>query len=373
MNTIFLSYAESHSIKWVNALAEKGHKVYFIIQRNKNNHVEWVDPRVTVITLPFSGKIGYILNAPFLKALERKIKPDICNVHYMSGFGTMARLAKLKTIVASVWGADVYDFPYKNKICMQIIRKNLLNAKIICSTSNCMAAQVRKLIGSRRDIIVTPFGVDIDTFSNDDSDKKDDESIVIGNVKVLNPKYGIDDLLKAFALLRDELKSDPVNEHIADILRCHIYGDGEQRHELEELAKDLDIDKFVTFFGEIAHSAVPEALKTIDIFCATSVLDSESFGVSVVEAESMGLPVVVTDVDGFKEVVEDGMTGIIVERENISSIKDALLRLVLDPNERIQMGKNGRKRVETLYDFKNNVTQMESAYARAKEQGDQNE
>ena len=63
---------------------------------------------------------GYYLNAPLLQRLAEKIKPDVVNAHYASGYGTLMRRAKLKNTVLSVWGSDVYDFPYKNRLFMWI-------------------------------------------------------------------------------------------------------------------------------------------------------------------------------------------------------------------------------------------------------------
>ena len=57
--------------------------------------------------------------------------------------------------------------------------------------------------------------------------------------------------------------------------------------------------------GKIPNEKVPEALNKLDIFCVTSILNSESFGVAVVEAMACEVPVVATDVDGFREVVDE--------------------------------------------------------------------
>ncbi len=362
MKILFLSYAESHSIKWVNALCDRGHQVYFVIQKNVVNKKADVNKKIKIFELPFEGKKGYILNSYALKKLVKKIDPDVVNVHYASGYGTMARLAGIKKELLSVWGSDVYDFPYKNRFCMYIIKKNLLHAKQIASTSNCMASQVKKIIYDKKKITVTPFGIDIEKFSPERFKEKSDATIVIGNIKVISPKYGIDDLIKAFELLRKDLLSTEGNKYIAQKIRCVIYGPGEQRDELIKMVKDKGLEEYIKFPGEIEANEVPEKLSGIDIFCATSVLDSESFGVSVVEAEAMEIPVVVTDVDGFREVVEDGITGIIVKRRNINEIYMALKKLVLDEELRHKMGKNGRKRVIEKYNFEDNVTIMEKIY-----------
>lgn len=242
---------------------------------------------------------------------------------------------------------------------MRIIKKNLLYADKIASTSNCMAKQVKKLLDSDSiDIGITPFGVDIEKFSRK-SGYKTKENIYIGNIKTLAPKYGISDLIKAVSILRSDLEREDLKD-IADKIKLFIYGDGNQKEELINLVQQYNLQKVVEFKGKIPNRDVPKALEELDIFCVTSI--QESFGVSVVEAMAMELPVVATDVDGFKEVVDNGVTGIVVERKNSLEIAKALKKLILNENMRLEMGKRGRERVLELYDWERNVDVMEKLY-----------
>lgn len=363
MKIIFLSAANNvHTVRWVNALAERGHNVHLVFQRNHRPSDNKISDKVILHCLKYSGNIGYFLNSIELNRLYKEINPDIVNAHYASGYGTLARLAKLKPLILSVWGSDVYDFPYQSKFNMRIIKKNLLYADKIASTSYCMANQVRRLLGSDYiDIEVTPFGVDIEKFSRKISVKKNGEKICIGNIKTLAPKYGIIDLIKAIKILKERLEKNGLTD-ISNRIIAHIYGDGKQREEIIELIKQLQLKDTVELKGRIPNPEVPMALEKMDIFCVTSVLDSESFGVAAVEAMAMELPVVATDVDGFKEVVADGNTGIIVERKNPVAIAEALEKLVLNEELRIKMGRNGRKRVVELYDWNKNVDTMLELY-----------
>ena len=112
--------------------------------------------------------------------------------------------------------------------------------------------------------------------------------------------------------------------------------------------------------GKIPNNKVPNVLSQFDIFCAMS--QRESFGVSLVEAMSMKKPVVASNVDGFKEVIDNEITGIIVDKNDTVQCKEALKRLILDEVLREKMGENGRKRVLKFYDWEKNVDYMESIY-----------
>ena len=300
------------------------------------------------------------MNANELKKAYNSIKPDIVNAHYASGYGTLARISKMRPLVLSVWGSDVYEFPYKNKFSMKIIIDNLKYADKIASTSKSMANQVRKLLKDKnKKIEITPFGVDIEQFSNK-SNTKDKDNITIGTIKSLTPPYGIDDFIKSIKILKENLKTNGYEE-LSNKITAKIYGDGHLRGELQDLIIKLDLEHTVSLEGKIPNIKVPLALKEFDIFAATSVVN-ESFGVSVVEAMSMELPVVATDVPGFREVVDDGKTGDIVEKNNPEAIAEALEKLVLDSELRKIYGQRGRNKVEKLYNWDDNVNKMIEIY-----------
>lgn len=358
---LFLANAASiHTVRWVNALSDRNHEVHLVYKYDDKPIDNKINDKVILHQLKYSGTKGYFLNVIRMKRLLRKIKPDIVNAHYASGYGTLARLSKLNPLILSVWGSDVYDFPYQSTFKMKLVTKNLLYADAIASTSHCMAEQVEKLLPSyNREIQVTPFGVDVNKFCSENNYNDSLNSIKIGTIKTLAPKYGIDDLIKSIRLLIDNLVEKGLEE-IASKIKVHIYGDGKQKIELEELIHNLNLNDIVHLKGRIPNDEVPNALKELDIFCLTSVF--ESFGVSAVEAMAMKVPIVATDVDGFKEVIKTEETGFIVERNDLKTLAEKIEKLVLDKELRKYMGAQGRKRVLELYNWENNVNTMVELY-----------
>lgn len=357
MKIFFVGPANSeHIVRWVNALTERGHKVYLASLANHPASSE-INIKISIYKLRIKGMKGYYLNTIQLRRLIKKISPDIINVHYASGYGTLMRWAKIDNAILSVWGSDVYEFPYKNKICNRIIKKNLLYAKRIASTSYCMAEQIEKLIGHTKRIDITPFGIELKEY-NIKKDKTTDK-IIIGCVKTLEPNYGIDYLIKSIRILIDSL-NEKGNKEVANKIRCKIYGNGSQKQQLENLIETEKLHDIVTLEGKIPHSVVAQKLQEMDIFVALS--NKESFGVAALEASAVGLPVVLSDADGFKEVEEDGVTGIIVEKQSPMKAAEALEKLVMDEKLRYCMGTEGRKRVEERYDWNRCVDVMEELY-----------
>ena len=184
---------------------------------------------------------------------------------------------------------------------------------------------------------------------------------MIGTVKKLEWKYGIDTLIQAFALVTTPQGGVP------PILR--LVGEGELKAQLQALAAKLGVSERVQFVGPVPHAQVPDQLRGFDVFVAASRLDSESFGVAVIEASSCGLPVVVTRAGGLPEVVLEGKTGLIVERENPHALASALQALVEDPALRDRLGRCGRAHVRANYEWDLCVQRMIDVYRHALQHG----
>lgn len=345
-----------HTRKWCNGLAERGIEVNLISQQIP---MEGYHKDVIFHSLPFKGAKGYILNILALRKIIKKIKADVLNVHYASGYGTLANLAGLRDYIISVWGSDVYDFPASSTLKKKLITANLNKASIICSTSEVMGHHVKNYFNLRSglDIEITPFGVDIDKFKPDKIKKEN--VIHIGTVKTLRPKYGIDLLIKAFSTL--------VNDMGMKNIRLDIAGVGYLKDELVTLTKELKIEDKVKFWGWVENNEVPLFLNKLDVYVAPSTLDSESFGVAIVEASSCGVPVIVTNVGGLPEVVIANVTGIVVPPNDYQAISSALRKLLSAPELAKNMGDEGRKHVLNKYSWNKCVDKMIAVYKRVLE------
>lgn len=355
MKIAFVSAARSiHTVKWVNFLAERGHEVRLYSLPDHENKLGNIDPRVTVVYLKKGGFSGYFSNEGQLRREIRQFHPDIVNSHYASGYGTLTMLSRVHPLLLSVWGSDVYDFPLKSPLHKQLVKRNLEKADAVASTSRVMADRVRRVLGYRRPIFITPFGVDTKLFSSSESHKNAD-SICFGTVKALEDKYGMDYLIRAFAMVKKRLPET------ADVT-LKIYGKGSRQQALQGLIDSLGLSECAQLCGAVPNTEVPDIIRKMDIFCLPSTLDSESFGVSAVEAMSCGIPVVCSDVDGFRETVEDGVTGYLVPRCDEKALADKMYDLAVNPQLCEMFGQAGRERVLRLYDFSKNVEEMEGFY-----------
>lgn len=346
-----------HLQRWAFALVARGHEVCVISQHRCDAAL--LPAAAKLIWLSHEGERGYFTNAFSLWRELRLWRPHLLNVHYASGYGTTAALVGYRATLLSVWGSDVYDFPYESHFKKWLLQRNLRKATAIASTSYAMARQVQRMTPDRYEVEVTPFGVDLKSFASNQVSRIPGV-LTLGIVKTLAPKYGVDLLLHAFAGLMTD------GEVLAKeaVLRLLVVGDGPQRDELLSLSKQLGIAEHTEFVGAVAHSEVPKWLNRLDIYAAPSRLDSESFGVAVIEASACSLPVVVSDVGGLPEVVRNEETGIVVLRNDVPALQTALKRLVLDAELRKRLGHNGRAHVARDYEWSHCVSLMEQCYRR---------
>ncbi|MCI7165244.1 MAG: glycosyltransferase [Butyricimonas virosa] len=348
-----------HTQRWANSLVNRDIDIYIFSLSKYDKKL--YDPRISIYDYGYDrkdtniygynwNKLRYLFSIKKIKKIIREIQPDILHAHYASSYGLLGALCNFHPYIISVWGTDVFDFPRFSSLHRFSFQFALNKADIILSTSHIMAEETQKY--TSKTILETPFGIDPKVFYNRKYDR-DFKEIVIGTVKTLDPKYGIDILILAFKLLCEEIRSVS--------LKLYIVGEGEQRGELEKLVGE---NNNVIFMGHQSHEKIPILLNRMDIYAALSKFDSESFGVAIIEASACELPVVVSDVGGLPEVVSDGETGIVVGKNDIQGAKEALKELVLNHKLREKMGKAGRDYVLKRYTWDDNVNLMMSIYKR---------
>lgn len=339
---IVANASSTHTIRWANALYEKGYAVTLVTQHPP---ISGLKKEVALINLPYKGMKGYFLNVFELRRLYFEIMPDVIHAYFASGYGTLLANTRLNYYI-SVWGSDVYIYPKKNLINKLLLMRSLEKATYIFSTSEAM--KVETLNYTSKPIHVIPFGVDVRKY---DKESLANNQITIGIAKVLDEIYGIDILIKAFSKVKKASSKD---------VRLRIAGDGPSRQALETLTNKLGISESVEFLGWLDLDCIAEFYKSLDVFCVPSY--SESFGVVAVEAGAASLPSVVSDVGGLPEVVLNNETGYVVPAGDVESFADKIFILIEDESLRDRLGKAARERVESHYQWNVNVDEMSKYY-----------
>lgn len=354
MKICYLSDANSiHTKKMCRFFIDKGYDVSII----SLNDGEIPGAKVYSMELKIDKnkstikKLNYLNQIRNIKKIIDDINPDIIHAHYASSYGLIGRFINRKPYILSVWGSDIYDFPKKSIIHKYIIKSNLKSADVLMSTSNVMKKETEKY--TEKEILVTPFGVDTNKFKPFNN-KRNDNCIVIGTIKSLEDKYGIDYLIKAFNIVKNK---NP-NKNI--ILK--IAGVGSKLENYKKLVQELSLEKYVEFLGFIDQNEIIKRFNEFDIACFPSTLDSESFGVAAVEAQACGTSLIVSDVDGLKESTNPGVTSLMVRRKSVNDLAEKLELLIENSDLRKELSLNGRKYVLDNYDMNKNFSLIDNCY-----------
>jgi len=161
------------------------------------------------------------------------------------------------------------------------------------------------------------------------------EEIIIGTVGRLSVEKGHRNLLKAFALIQNNIP----------LSRLIVVGDGEEKLGLLHLADKLGIKERVTFTGY--KEEVLPYYQLFNLFVLPSL--TEGIPLALLEALAMSKPVIASRVGGIPEIIESGKTGVLLEPGNSQLLAEAILDLINNKPKADLLGFNGRKMVEEKF------------------------
>jgi glycosyltransferase involved in cell wall biosynthesis len=328
--------------------------------------------RVAQTRVNFWGKfarvavMAHYLEAQYRSTLAaiRERGGDVIHAHWAIPTGPAAvhaaRRLKLPSVI-TMHGGDVYvnpeqgyDFPTRWYV-RPALRWTLRHAGALTAiTEDCRQHALRAGAPDRAVHLVFN-GTDLRRFSpaptgNGAVDSRFGPHMIFA-CRQLFPRKGIRFLIEAAAALKPRYPD----------LKVVVAGDGFERPELIHLAESLGIARDVTFLGWVPNAELPPYYRA----AAVSVIPSleEGFGIPAAEAMGCQTPVVASDAGGLPEVVEDGVTGLIVPRGDSAALAQAIGALLADPARRVQMGRAGRERALRLFDWDRTAEQLERIYA----------
>jgi len=128
-----------------------------------------------------------------------------------------------------------------------------------------------------------------------------------------------------------------------------LVGDGDDRPRLEQIARDLGVSEHAYFLYGLAPEQLFACYANCDVFALPS--RGEGFGLVFLEAMALAKPVVGGAHGGIPDIVEDGVTGLLVPHGNIERLAEALETILSNPTRAREMGARGRDRLEKKFSF----------------------
>ncbi len=221
-----------------------------------------------------------------------------------------------------------------------------------------LAGQLVRKDGSVIPVAAVSNGVDLSQFRPGEKAKQP-TVVYVGRI---DPEKKVELVVRAF---REVLKKVPEAELL-------IAGDGVDRARLEELARELGLEKSVKFLGKVSSSELYQIYQQGWVFATASEIETQ--GIVLVEAAASGLPLVAVNRGAVAEVCQDGQNGFLIDvspRKNeskkqgrereISAISDALERILADRDLREKFSKKSLE-IAGEHDFERTLDKFENIY-----------
>jgi len=301
---ILADASSTHTLKWVKELI-KYFDVYVITLNGYTQEIETLLTKESIFSLnekvvTSGGNLKLILKYFEIKKIVEELQPTYINAHYLSSYGVLAALIKIKfkniKLIQSTWGTDVLVTPFTNNIKFSIAKFALSKADIITSDSYFMTDKIDEIYKNK---VTQTFPFGLEPFEIEESIQKD-EFLIFSN-RGLSENYNIDKIIEWFATLKDER------------YRLVIANDGELRIALEAQVKGLNLTKRVEFVGFLTDSQQRGYYRDAKYYI--SIPSSDSTAVSLLEAMRYGCCPIVSNLSANREWILDEVNGVYFKKD----------------------------------------------------------
>lgn len=327
---------------------------------------ELIEQGVTVYPLSYSRRSIlplYDIRTFFdIINLLRRVKPDIVHLH-------SSKMGVLGSIAARMLGVEkivftVHGWPHNEKRNKAVLFLFKIFSLITVMSSHKVIAVSKSIVKTRpfglyknkmtqiypsitvpkykerlkaREVILhkTQFG-------------KDDGFILLGIIGELTKNKGHETLIHAFQVVHSVYPNT----------RLICIGNGHMFPELNRLTRELDVDHLVAWIHDLNNAAI--FMKAFDIVVTASY--TEAFGYVPLEAGLAGVARVATDVGGLPEIIQNGITGLLVPRDNSRALVHALTTCIENKELREKLGKQAHESLEEFTDLKKMRTKIYEIY-----------
>ncbi len=289
--------------------------------------------------------------------------PRVLHVHYGVDclvYADVIRELKIPVCV-SFYGYDCTEFPKRFLgLGKTLLRKNVFgnpSVRAVLAMSEDMKADLLKAGCPEEKIIVHYYGIEAEHFFiKRETRNRDVVKFLI--ISGLFPKKGHTYLIDAFAQMSQTISAG---------VELHIVGDGPLYQSLQEKVAKTGLSNIFLHghvkYGSEEHKAY---LRDADVFVHPSVVspngDKEGIPGAVVEAMASGLPVISTYHAGIPSVVENDVTGLLVNEGDVVALKNAMTRFATDSVYRTKIAQQGQEHVLEQLDVVPKESELEDIY-----------
>jgi len=322
---------QEHRIyKEMLAMRERGHHLELVCQPQAQLVGRLRDQGFTVHDMPMAGHVNFLKSVAKIRTILRRGRFDVLNTHSRRDTliaGLAGRLAATPLIVRTrhlaIKPGSLLSYtwiPHRVTTVSDYVRNNLVKAgvrpdRVETIYSPVQAPPVVEHSSLRQELNLAP------------------DDVVVGCVAVMRAKKGHRVLLEAI----EPLIGQYPNLHLV------LVGSGSPTFEqVQARVAEKNLGGRVHLMG--TRRDVPNLLAGFDLFALAT--EQEASGTVFVEAAAAGLAVIGTDVGGVSEMLQNGVTGLLVPPRNPAALRDALKALIDDPQRRREMGLAGQRQFQ---------------------------
>jgi glycosyltransferase involved in cell wall biosynthesis len=340
---------------------ERFRSIIVVFDLQENHLIKKIqDAGITIIHIPVGRYYNFdaFKKAFILSKLMREYHIDIVQTyHFKSDFygAIIAYLTGVKHIISSK--RDVGDIKSKLHFLLNQKTSAIFDGYIAVADAVAEIVSLKEKVS--KDKIKTIYnGVDTEIFSIPDQNMIVEtrqklgiqpSDFVVGMVAALRPEKNYTSLFEAIKKVKETIKE----------IKVLIVGGGDLLDIYRQYTEELGISKEVIFTNW--SEDVTQYLRTFDVACLIPSRN-EGFSNSVIEKMAMGLPMIVTDVGGNAEAVIDGYNGIVIPKNNVDALSDAIIYLYENPEKRKEMGARSRQRIMEHFTLTKMVKSHEEYY-----------
>lgn len=347
---------ETQAVQSVSALRSRGYEIAVITtQQYDYPEVETVNDTI-VYRLPFHEVLrgrdpdAFIKLGRQVEAIRKDFAPSLIHVNLCGPSIAMHLETNKRSPVPTVVAIHT-DFSESGGMG-NLVRRALDEADWVTAVSNATLGDIRSMFPQIRDKSSCIYnGLVTENIEPRRSFRTDPPRVLcIGR---LIRKKGFDLALDAFSRVRDSFPTATLT----------IAGDGPERPALEQQADALNLGDSVSFAGWVKPEDVYDLVGQSTVIVIPS-RRREPFSLVAIEAALMARPVIAARTGGLEEVVVDGVTGYLVEKEDPQALADRLAELLSRPDLAASLGRNGRANMLRRYTIDANVAAYDALYRR---------
>ncbi|MEH2315879.1 MAG: glycosyltransferase family 1 protein [Nostoc sp.] len=258
----------------------------------------------------------------------------------------------------------IENIPLIASVRLAVEKEVLEIAERIVATSPQEKQHMRSLVSTQGNIDIIPCGTDIQRFGSIPREAAraelgiEKETKVVLYVGRFDPRKGIETLVRA--VNESGLRESNNFQLIIGGGSTPGNSDGIERDRIEQIVNELGMSDFTIFAGRLSQDILPTYYASADVCVVPS--HYEPFGLVAIEAMASGTPVVVSDVGGLQFTVVHEETGLLAAPQDVDAFASAIDRILLNPEWRDELGKAGRKRVESKFSWDGVATQLSELY-----------